>query len=69
MGIWQKPNKRAKGWVKIIDPKPVWEVEIHEVGKDPYTLFVGTEKAEEYMQAGFPVKMRTTAGELSQMEE
>ena len=69
MGRWHKPDKRAKGWIKVIDPKPVWEVEIRESGKDPYTIFVGTEKAEEYFKAGFPVKMRTTAGELKQMED
>jgi len=69
MGTWRKPKERAKGDIKVIDPTPVWQVDIIEVGKDPYTIFVGTEKAEEYFRAGFPVKMITTAGELQQMED
>jgi len=69
MGNWKKTNKRAKGTIKVIDPKPVWEVTIQEAGKPPQKLFVGTEKAEEYFRAGFPIKMITTAGELQQMED
>lgn len=69
MGYWEKPNKGAKGLVKIIDPKPVWQITIREEGKAPYFIYAGTKKAEEYFKAGFPVKMITTAGELQQMEE
>ena len=69
MGYWEKKKGRALGNIKVIDPKPVWEVEIKEEGKAQYKVFVGTKKAEEYFKAGFPVKMQTTAGTLQQMEE
>ena len=64
-----KPRKRAKGWIKVIDPKPIWEIKIKEVGKSEYRVYAGTEDAQKYYDAGFPVKMITTAGELQQYEE
>ena len=67
--MWYKPQKKAKGWIKVIDPQPVWQITIKEEGRTPYEIYAGTEKAEEYFKAGFPVKMVTTAGELQQMEE
>jgi len=66
MRHWYRPRKRAQGTVKIIDPTPVWEVTIKREGRPETKIYVQTEKAEEYMQAGFPVKMVTKAGALKQ---
>ena len=67
--MWYKPQKKAKGWIKVIDPQPVWQITIREEGRTQYEIYAGTEKAEQYFKAGFPVKMVTTAGELQQVEE
>jgi len=69
MGFWYKPRKRAKGKVKVIDPKPIWEVTIQEEGKPPYKIYANTKLADKYFKAGFPVKMVTKAGYLRDMEE
>lgn len=63
-----KQSKKAKGNIKVIDPKPIWEVTIREEGKQPYKIYATTEKAEEYFKAGHPIKLKTTAGELRQYE-
>jgi len=69
MGYWYKPRQPAKGKIKVIDPEPIWIVTIQREGHDPYNIFVGTEKAQEYLRAGFPVKMKTTAGALQQLDD
>jgi len=61
---YMKPKKRAKGKIKTIDPKPIWEVEVQREGQSPTKMYMTTEKAEPYFKAGFPVKLKTTAGEL-----
>jgi len=66
MRHWYKPRKRAQGTIKVIDPTPVWEVTIQREGHTPIKIFVQREKAEEYMKAGFPVSLKTTAGALQQ---
>ena len=63
-----KPKKRALGDIKVIDPKPVWEVTIQKEGKPEYKLYAGTEQADKYFKAGHKVKLITTAGELRQYE-
>jgi len=63
-----KPRKRAKGNIKTIDPKPIWEVEVQKAGESPIKMYMTTEKAEPYFKAGFPVKLRTKAGELKEYD-
>jgi len=63
-----KPKGRAKGDIKVIDPKPIWEVEVQREGQTPIKMYMTTEKADKYFKAGHPVKLITTAGELKQYE-
>ena len=62
------PRPRHIGKIKIIDPKPVWQVTIQREGKSPTTLYMSAEKAEPYFKAGHTVKLITTAGELKQYD-
>jgi len=66
MGIIYTPKRKHKGKVKIVDPQPVWEVTVQKEGHNPQKLYMSRAKAERYYRAGFPVKLKTTAGELQQ---
>lgn len=66
MGTIKDIKKKMMYDVKVIDPTPVWEVTIQEEGKKPNILYMGPDKAQEYFQAGFPVKLKTSAGALRQ---
>jgi len=63
-----KSKKRAKGNIKIIDPKPIWQVTIKKEGGKKIVMYMTTEKAEPYFKAGHSVKLITTAGELNQYD-
>ena len=68
MGYWYKPSERAHGITKTSAP-PVWEITIQEANKTPYKLYAGTKKAEKYFRAGFPIKMKTTVGNLKNIKK
>ena len=70
MGKWYNPSKKNKATnpVKVIDPKPVWEITIQKEGKLPYKIYAGSKVAEEYFKAGFPVKLKTNVGTLQQYD-
>jgi hypothetical protein len=53
--------------IKTIEPKDdtvIWEVDIKTERGEKKTRLVGPEEAEEFMKAGFPIKLRTTVGKL-----
>ena len=59
-------KKKTKNIVRIIDPKPIWIVSFRTKSGDIIDKFMPTELAEQYMRAGYPVRLATTAGELQQ---
>lgn len=43
---------------------PIWEVDITTESGKRATRLVDDKEAEEYLKSGFPIKMRTSVGEL-----
>jgi len=68
MGYIKRIEDRAKGKLKVIDPKPIWQVTVQREGKTPKVMYMTTEKADPYFKAGHPVKLITKAGELKEYD-